>query len=101
MYSSALALSKLTLSSSTRKAGANVQEVQARQQLDSLRRDEKAQHRALLGINEKVGQFEGRKQKLDEEKASMGEKKTEVSLCQHARHNADGGMVAACSWMRK
>ena len=38
-----------------------------------------------MGINEKVGQFEGRKQKLDEEKASLGDKKTEVSLCHFLR----------------
>jgi structural maintenance of chromosome 1 len=56
-----------------------VKEVEARQQLDTLRRDEKTQTRALANVNEKVSQFEGRKQKLDEERTNLGEKKTEVS----------------------
>ena len=56
-----------------------MERIEARQQLETLRREEKTQGRALAGISEKVSQFEGRKQKLDEEKAGSTEKKTEVS----------------------
>jgi chromosome segregation ATPase len=55
-----------------------VEQIEARQQLETLRREDKTHGRALAGASEKVSQFDGRKQKLDEEKASLTEKKTEV-----------------------
>ena len=58
-----------------------MQQIEVRQQLETRRREEKTQSRALAGISEKVNQFEGRKQKLDEEKISLTEKKTEVRSC--------------------
>ncbi|KAF8587801.1 condensin complex subunit SMC1 [Ramaria rubella] len=60
------------------KAEANIQEIETRQQLDTLRREEKTQGRALASVSEKVNQFEGRKHKLDEEKASLVAKKAEL-----------------------
>jgi predicted nucleic acid-binding Zn-ribbon protein len=56
-----------------------VEQIDARQQLETLRRDEKTQGRALASVNEKVSHLDGRKQKLDEEKNSLVEKRQEVS----------------------
>ena len=56
-----------------------MEQIEARQQLDTLHRDEKVQGRALANVNEKVSQFEGRKRKLDEDKNSSTEKRSEVS----------------------
>jgi hypothetical protein len=55
-----------------------VQEVEARQQLETLRRDEKTQGRTLFGLNAKVAHFEERKTTLDEEKVTQRTKKAEV-----------------------
>jgi structural maintenance of chromosome 1 len=57
-----------------------MQEVESRQQLETLRRDEKTQARSLANINEKLVQFEERKGKLEEEQGILSTRKIEVSI---------------------
>ncbi|KAF8525826.1 condensin complex subunit SMC1 [Hysterangium stoloniferum] len=77
--SKSLALSEESLEEYRKlKAAANIQEVETRQQLETRRRDEKTQGRALTSLNEKIAHFEERKTKLDEEKVTQSTKKAEL-----------------------
>ncbi|GJJ15239.1 hypothetical protein Clacol_009515 [Clathrus columnatus] len=60
------------------KTSANVQEVESRQQLETLRRDEKTQARALTVLQDKIKQFNERNEKLEEEQTSLQTQKDEL-----------------------
>lgn len=61
-----------------RKTAANVEEVGSRQQVETLRREEKIQGRALAALDNKVQQMNERATKLEEERATLEVQKDEV-----------------------